>query len=156
MTYPRVSFSSAFSVPQPMLDPTTGTFTFEKPPTTIAPSLTRDEFLASPLFSGATTHIENEPYHSWALAGTFRSFGLDLHVVLFFHHQRLTLVQLENSDPRFDISREKQLACKASHDAWLSRSLHSKRNFSWGRVWSGYDDAKSGFSSIDVHYTPDP
>ena len=139
-----------------MFEASTGTLTFEQPPTVITPSLTRDQFLASSLADRATTHVENEPYHSWKLNGTFRSAGLELLVVLWFRDQRLTMVSLMDPDPRFgtswaDRSRAKELARKASHDEWLSRSLTSHRNFSWGSVWSGYDD-KGGFSDVRVRY----
>jgi hypothetical protein len=139
-----------------MFDASTGTLRFEQPPTVIAPSLTRDQFLGSSLADGATTHIANEPYHSWKLNGTFRSAGLDLLVVLWFHGQQLTMVSLMDPDPRFgtswaDHSLEKEMARKASHDAWLSRALPPDRNVSWGSVWSGYDD-RGGFSDIVVKY----
>ena len=139
-----------------MFDARTGTLTFEQPPTVIAPSLTRDEFLGSSLADGATTHIENEPYHSWKLNGTLRSAGLDLLVVLWFHGQQLTMVSLMDPDPRFgtswaDYSGEKEMARKESHDAWLARALAPDRNASWGSVWSGYDE-RGGFSDIVVKY----
>lgn len=139
-----------------MFDPSTGILTFEQPPTMIAPSLTRDAFLNSPLAAGATTHVNNEPYHSWKLRQPVHSSGLDLLAVLWFHHQQLTMLSLMDADPRFgtswtDDSLEKERARQASHDAWLSRSLARQRNFPWGSVWSGYDD-KGGFSSIVVRY----
>ena len=139
-----------------MFDASTGALTFEEPPAVISPSLTRDQFLAGKLAHGATTHVDNEPYHSWKLDGTFRSSGLDLLVVLWFHGQQLTMVSLMNPDPRFgtswaDYSLEKEMARKTSHDAWLSRVLPSPHNLSWGSVWSGYDD-KGGFSDIVVRY----
>jgi hypothetical protein len=139
-----------------MFDASTGTLTFDQPPTVIAPSLTRDQFLGSALADGATTHIENEPYHSWKLNGTFRCAGLELLVVLWFRGQQLIMVSLMDPDPRFgtswaDHSLEKEMARKASHDAWLSRALGPHRNVSWGSVWSGYDE-RGGFSDIVVKY----
>jgi hypothetical protein len=142
-----------------MFDAKTGTLTFEQPPTVIGPSLTRDQFLASPLAAGATTLIKNEPYHSWALKGPFRSAGLDLNLVLWFHGQKLTRVSLMDRDPRFgtswaEYSLEKEMARMASHDAWLSRVLPKQRTYPWGRVWSGYDE-RGGFSDIIVIYGAD-
>jgi hypothetical protein len=139
-----------------MFELSTGAITFERPPTVIAPSLTRDPFLGSSLADGATTHVENEPYHSWKLKGTFRSAGLELLVVLYFREQQLTMVSLTDADPRFgtswdDHSLEKEMARKASHDLWLSRALGPGRNFSWGSVWSGYD-ARAAFSDVVVKY----
>src|SRR3954463_14396814 len=90
----------------PVIDARTGKITFDEPSITIDPSLTRDAFLGSPIAAGATTHNENEPYHSWKLGGTFRSSGLDLLVVLWFHRRRLTMVSLMDSDPRFGTSWE--------------------------------------------------
>ena len=142
-----------------MFDATTGTVTFERPPMVIAPSLTRDQFLGSSLADGATTHIGSEPYHSWKLNGTFRSAGLDLLVVLWFRGQQLTMLSLMDPDPRFgtswaDHSLEKEMARKASHDAWLARSLGRRRVFAWGGVSSDYDD-RSGGSSIVIRYGRD-
>lgn len=139
-----------------MFDARTGILTFEQPSIVIAPSLTRNQFLGSALGDGATTHIANEPYHSWKLNGSYRSAGLDLLVVLWFREQQLTMLSLMDRDPRFgtswaDHSREKEMARKESHDAWLSRSLPSRRNFSWGSIWSGYDE-RDGFSDIVVRY----
>jgi hypothetical protein len=139
-----------------MFDAKHGSLTFDQPPTVIAPSLTRAQFLASALAAGASTHVQNEPYHSWKLNGTFRSAGLELIVVLWFHGQRLTMVSLMDPDPRFgtsweDCSLEKEMARKVSHDAWLSRTLPLDRDVSWGSVWSGYDE-KGGFSDIVVKY----
>jgi len=87
---------------------------------------------------------------------TFRSAGLDLLVVLWFRGQQLTMVSLMDPDPRFgtswaDYSGEKEMARKASHDAWLARALAPDRNASWGSVWSGYDE-RGGFSDIVVKY----
>ena len=133
-----------------------GTLTFDEPPTVIAPSLTRDQFLAGSLANGATTHVENEPYHSWKLGGTFRSAGVELLVVLFFRGQQLTMMELMDPDPRFgsiwaEVTLDKEMARKACHDAWLSRTLPRHRDSSWGSVWSGYD-AKGGFALIRVRY----
>lgn len=138
-----------------MLDASTGTLTFEKPPTVIAP-LTRNQFLACSLADGATTHVKNEPYHSWRLSGTFRSPGVELLVVLWFREQQLMMVSLMDADPRFgtswaEHSLEKELSRKASHDAWLSRVLPPQPDFSWGSVWSGYDE-KAGVSDIWIRY----
>lgn len=139
-----------------MFDASSGALTFEQPAAVIAPSLTRDQFLGSALAAGATTHVANEPYHSWKLAGTFRSAGLDLLVVLWYHGQQLASISLMDPDPRFgsswnDHSKEKEMARKASHDAWLSRVLPPSRSFPWGTVWSGYDE-RGGFSDIRVRY----
>jgi len=106
----------------PMIDVRTGAITFETPPTVITPSMTRDQFLASPLAAGATDHVANEPYHSWKLKGTCRAADLNLLVVLWFHGQRLSMVSLMDPDPRFgeswaDHSEANEMARKASHDA---------------------------------------
>lgn len=139
-----------------MFDASTGTLTFETPLVEIAPSLTRDQFLRSSLAEGATTHVANEPDHSWKLKGTFRSAGLDLLVVLWFRGQQLTMVSLMDADPRFgtswdDASLEKEMARKESHDAWLANALGPQRTFAWGTVWSSYDE-RGGFSDMGVRY----
>lgn len=139
-----------------MIDAHTGTLTFERPPATIGRSLTRDEFLRSPLAEGATTFVANEPHHAWKLAGTFRSCELDMLVVLHFSAQQLTMVSMSNPDPRFgtswdDHSREKEMARKAAHDTWLARALPSPPDVSWGSVVSVFDE-KTGGSAIVVRY----
>jgi hypothetical protein len=139
-----------------MFTTSTGALTLEEPAVVIAPSLTRDQFLGSPLADGAATHVANEPYHSWKLKGTYRSAGLDLLLVLWFRDQQLTMVSLMDRDPRFgtswdDHSVENEMARQKSHDAWLSRALGPNREFSWGSVWSGYDE-RGGFSDIVVKY----
>jgi hypothetical protein len=128
-----------------MIDSNTGMLTFEEPPAVIAPSLTRHSFLCSPLAEGAATYVENEPYHSWKLGRSFCPSNLNLFVVLFFHHERLTALELVDSDARFgtswaDHSVEKEMQRKAAHDAWLSRCLGFERRFSWGSVSSIYDE----------------
>ena len=139
-----------------MLDPDRGILSFEQPAVAIAPSLTRDQFLQSDLAADATTHVENEPHHSWRLAPRFRAGAVEFIVVLWFHDQRLVRLTLMDADDRFgtswaEYSIEKELARKRSHDAWLAASLQSRDEFPWGRVWSDYDE-RGGFSSITIHY----
>ena len=109
-----------------MIDPDSGMLTFETPPASIAPSLTRAQFLVSALAKGAVTFVDNEPFHSWKINRTLRSCEVDFVVVLFFSGERLTMISLMNTDPRFgtswaDYSLENELARKASHDQWLAR-----------------------------------
>jgi hypothetical protein len=139
-----------------MFDTRTGILHFERPSTSIAPWLTRDQFLASSLADGATSHVKNEPHHSWKLKGTFHSMGLELILGLWFRGQQLVIVTLMDPDPRFgtswaEHSLKREMARKASHDRWLSHSLSEQRAFSWGTVWSDYD-VKAGFSDIVVRY----
>ena len=139
-----------------MLNPNNGILTFETPPATLEPWLTRDGFLNGSFAVIAKTHVENEPYHSWKLSSQFRSANINFWVAIFFHDQQLTMLSLMDDDPRFgtswdDYSLEKEMERKASHDTWLTHCLASKRKFSWGSVWSGYDD-RGGFSSIKIRY----
>lgn len=139
-----------------MLDASNGAVVFEQPSVTIRPSLTRDDFLLSPLAAGARTHVQNEPYHSWKLAGEYFSSGHRLLVVLWFHHQRITALSLTDVDPYLgtswaDYSLEKEMTRKSRHDSWLEKSLGAQRKFPWGKVWSGYDE-RGGFSSIEIAY----
>ena len=140
-----------------MIDRATGTVSFAEPAVSIAPSLTRDEFLATAVLAAqATTSVANEPYHSWNLGRTYHSAGLDLGVVVGFRGQQLITVSLIDTDPRFgeswaDSSEEKELARLASHKAWLRACLGWRRRFRWGSVWCGYDE-RGGFSSIVIHY----
>jgi hypothetical protein len=139
-----------------MFDATTGVLTFEEPSVTIAPWLTRDLFANSSMVAHATTESDpNGQFHKWRLVHC-RSADLDFAVEITFEHQRLMMTILCDEDPRFgmswaDHSLEKELARKASHDAWLMRTLGPQREFAWGKVWSGYED-RSGGSMIVVRY----
>jgi hypothetical protein len=104
----------------------------------------------------ATTQSDpNGKYHGWRLQHC-RSAGSEFAVEITFEDQRLMMLVMCDQDPRFgtgwdDYSLEKEMALKASHDAWLTRTLGPQREFSWGKVWSGYED-RSGGSMIVVRY----
>jgi hypothetical protein len=142
-----------------MFDASTGILSFERPAVVISPAMTRAAFLASPLAEGATSHIKNEPFHSWKLKGSYRSAQLDLLVVVWFRDEKLTMISLMDPDSRYgtsweDYSLEKEMKRKASHDAWLSRVLPSQTDYSWGSVRSDYND-RGAFSEIVVKYGGD-
>ncbi|HEV2293593.1 MAG TPA: hypothetical protein VGR35_07045 [Tepidisphaeraceae bacterium] len=138
-----------------MFDAATGVLTFEQPPVTIAPRLTRDLFANSSMVARATTASDpNGKYHKWRLRQC-RSAGVAFFVEITFEEQRLMMLMMADENPRFgtswaDHSLEKEMARKASHDAWLTRTLGPQREFPWGKVWSGYED-RSGGSSIVVY-----
>jgi hypothetical protein len=140
----------------PMIDRATGTLIFDRPSLEIHPDLTRTAFLASPAFEHAMHWIINEPHHSWRLLDPCIADGVPLNVVLFFHGEQLTMVELADADPKFgtswnDWSRDKELARHQAHDDWLTLCLGTQRKFPWGTIWSGYDDRAAG-SSIIIRY----
>ena len=142
-----------------MIDPVTGTISFEAPALAIAPNLTRTQFLATPIGAQAEKFTDNEPWCSWKLRQTMRS-RIDFIVVLWFHHEKLTRVSLSHSSPSdgrswADWSMEKETQRERKHEECLaSWILDKRREFSWGKVWSGYDDRTAG-SSIEIIYGKD-
>jgi hypothetical protein len=139
-----------------MLDVETGTINFRSPGVSIGPALTRSAFLASPLSESSVTIVENEPHHSWKLAGSFTS-AIEFLAALYFYGEELAMVSLADANPKFGVgdwsqwSEEKELARRASHDAWLDEQLGARREFPWGQVFSKYDN-RSGASTIGICY----
>lgn len=139
-----------------MIDPTTGVLLFEEPPVQFGPALTRTQFFSSTESNGAVDFVKNEPWHSWKLKGQHTSASLPFIVVLYFHGESLTMVNLCHDDPKYgtsweDWTLEKEMSRKGTHDQWLSAILGDRRSFPWGRVGSEYDQ-RSGGSSIVISY----
>lgn len=138
-----------------MLDLTSGALTFKRPLTTLGPELTRSEFLQSDVARNAATLIQNEPWHSWSLAGTFLA-EYPFAVALYFRGDALAMIDMAHVNAKFGLSwddwaEEKELARKASHDEWVSRNVGAQRSFPWGEVSSLYD-AKGGGSHLSICY----
>ena len=140
-----------------MFDAATGTLTFDNLQTSIGSNLSRTQFLQSSLAVDARTLVANEPWHSWVLKPHFNC-DLTFIVAVYFHAEILKWVHLTNVDPQFgtswsEWSEQKQLALKATHDAWLHKTFKSRRRFAWGSVESVYD-RKDGNSSIIFTFDP--
>ena len=122
----------------------------------ISPSLSRSDFLASPMAEGASICIKNEPWCSWDLCQAVVPDGR-WYLRLFFYGEKLTTVELSFADANeerswSDWSKEKELARKRRHDQVLSQTLETQPYlFSWGRVNSNFDE-RSGSSSIVISY----
>lgn len=143
-----------------MIDVATGNITIRNIAIAVGPSLTREEFLASSLGNNATVCVDNEPYCSFdTLVSADDLMPLEAGLRLYFRDQRLDAVSIVASDGRFgvswdDWSEEKELARKRFHDEWLAdHRVATNVDFPWGQVSSNYD-AKSGFSSIHLRYSP--
>lgn len=140
-----------------MIDPLSDVLVFDSPAITIRPDLTRQEFLEAPYSQHASDSVVNEPWHSWQLAGEYRSGMISFLVVLFFQGDRLNMVDLSNADAAFgetwsEYSLEKEAQREASHNRWLSECIGKKRKFDWGTVWSGVDQ-RGGGASIVIRYS---
>jgi hypothetical protein len=139
-----------------VIDPATGALSFQDASVQIGSALKRSEFLSAWWSKDAVDWVVNEPWHSWKLPRECTSDSISFIVVLYYRGEQLMQVELCNCDPKFgtswnDHSDEKELNRKASHDQWLLACLRDRRTFSWGSVWSGYDDG-GGSSSIRIRY----
>jgi hypothetical protein len=139
-----------------MINPETGSLSFQDPIVEIGPALTRSEFRSASLSEDAADWVINEPWRSWKIAGVCVAESIPFIVVLYFHGERLAMIDLCHSDPKFgtswnDYSLEKEMSRKASHNRWLAASLGTQRTFPWGSAQSEYDQ-RSGGSSIIIRY----
>src|SRR4029077_1408756 len=110
-----------------MIDPETGSISFDDTPVSIGPDLTRQQFLIE-WAGNAVDWIVNEPCHSWKLRGRHISAAVSFDVLLFFEGERLAMVHMLDSEARFgtswdDWSQENEMQRKASHDKWLAQCL---------------------------------
>lgn len=103
----------------------------------------------------------------WISEGTWCSYRLPevvdaegpWTVIAWFHEQRLWQVTLMSTRAEFgagwgDWSRNRELARRDFHDAWLREVLGPRRSFAWGTVNSLFD-MKSASSSITLHFPGD-
>lgn len=140
-----------------MIDTKTGAISLEAENFVIEPSLTREEYLSSPL-AGAPVGSGVEPYGSFT-SGTVEIAGHDFNLTLNFHGSDLTGLDLIANDERFgtswaDWSKEKELERKRFHDSWLAKVLGNDRypyEYDWGSVRSFYNE-KAGFSYVSIRY----
>lgn len=140
-----------------MIDTKTGAISLEAENFVIQPSLTREEYLSSPL-AGAPVGGGVEPYSSFT-AGAVEIAEHSFNLTLNFHGSVLTSLDLTANDERFgtswaDWSKEKELERKRFHDSWLARVLGNDRypyEYDWGSVRSVYDE-KAGFSYVSIKY----
>ncbi len=141
-----------------MIERTTGQIQLPSDGIHVGPSLTREQFLASPLASQSRELVRNEPYCSFAMP-TVEFGGHSFICSLWFRGSVLQRVGIGCADPEFgtswsDWSEERELARKRFHDSLLQSVLGpdwSLQQFPWGSVDSRYDE-KGGFSGIGVTY----
>jgi hypothetical protein len=141
-----------------MIEHTTGQIQLPSDGIRVGPSLTREQFLASPLASQSRVLVRNEPHCTFALP-TAESNGHSFAWSLSFQGSLLRRVTIECADAEYgsswsDWSEERQLARKRFHDSLLQSVLGpdwSRKRYSWGTVDSAYDP-KGGLSSIGVSY----
>ena len=134
----------------------TGCITLPEIGASIAPSLSRSQFLQTPAFAAASVFVQNEPSCSYRLPDIPQP-DTDLGMVLQFQGEQLRSLSLSHGAARFgsswsDWSRERELARKSFHERWLATELRTPPGeYPWGNISSYYDD-KGGFSSITIRY----
>jgi hypothetical protein len=141
-----------------MIERATGQIQFSSDGIRIGPSLSREEFLASPFAAKCRELVRNEPYCSFALP-TVQFDGRSFAWSLWFRGSVLESVSIACSDPEFgsswaDWSEEHEIARKGLHDSLLTTVLGAywqQQRFTWGSVDSTFDQ-RSGGSSIGVRY----
>jgi hypothetical protein len=146
-----------------MIDPQTGTLSFEQPAVQVGPALTRGQFLSAAWGREGPDLTAKQPWYSrkfvgCKLPGQYLSASVSFAVWLTFEGRRLRGVELCNGDPAFgtswdDYSEEKELLRKATHDEWLAASLGERRSFPWGTARSSYD-RRGGGNTINLQYEP--
>ena len=141
-----------------MIERETGEIQFQLNGIRVGPSLSREQFLASPTAAQSRVMVRNEPHCSFAppiVQFDEHSFAWSLQ----FTSSVLVWVSIVCADTEFgsswsDWSEERQLALNRFHDSLLALYLGPDwrlQKFTWGAVDSGYHP-KSGFSSITVSY----
>jgi hypothetical protein len=145
-----------------MIDPGTGTLSFQQPALRIGRGTTRAEVLATPWGAAAARGAAGGrgANVSWKLEGRFTSGAVSFGVLLRFERKRLAAVDLWDADPSFgaswdDFSHERELLRKASHDRWLDACLGDRRSFPWGSARADYDP-RGGGNGITVEYNRPP
>ena len=139
-----------------MIDIKTGNVFLEKIDFVIGPTLTRENFLISPLASLSRVAVKNEPHCSFN-AKAQKIAGHPFIITLYFKRSTLTNLELFADDDQFgtswdDWSEEKELERKKFHETWLKSVLGDPPyHYDWGSVESHYD-AKGGSSSISIKY----
>ena len=141
-----------------MINPNTGQILLPSNGICVGPSLSREEFLASPMASHCHVSVRNEPYCTFKLP-TVQIDGHSYAWGLSFHGSALERVSIQCADTEFglswsDWSEEKELARKRFHESLLQLipgNDWNRRNFPWGSVDSGFD-SKGGASNIVIAY----
>jgi hypothetical protein len=141
-----------------MIERTTGQIRLPSEGILVGPSLTREQFLASPLASQSREIVRNEPHCSFALP-TVQFDGHSYAWSLWFQGSVLRRVSIQCADAEFgsswsDWTEERELARKRFHDSLLQSVLGSDwslQRHPWGSVDSSFDP-RSGASSFGVSY----
>lgn len=110
-----------------MIEHATGEIQFPSDGLRVGPSLTREQFLASPLARDSRELVRNEPYCTFGLPPV----QFDAHRFawsLSFRGSVLQSVSIECADPEFgsswsDWSEEREMARKRFHDSLLASIL---------------------------------
>lgn len=137
------------------IDAETGTIEVPELGGSLAPTTTRDAWLASAPAQGGRVGVQNEPWCTYA-ARAFTVDGRSWTLSARFHGQALQLVELMALGDEFgtgwdDWSKLKEQARRVFHDRWLAQVLGRRRTFAWGEVASVFDE-RGGYSSVLVRY----
>jgi hypothetical protein len=141
-----------------MIDTKTGAIYLEAENFVIRPSLTREEFLASPLGKVSGIYVKNEPHCSFS-TGILKIMGDSFYITLFFLGSALFEIDFVTTEAGFgpswaEWSEEKELQRKRFHDSWLNKVLGNDRypyDYKWGSVRSFYDQ-KGGLVGWPFQY----
>lgn len=135
----------------------TSTGTLQLRGSSLNPRTSRRDFLSGPLAKGAIISVKNEPWCSWQLDSEPLSDGFQLHLVVYFHGNKLNFISLALGHPQFgtswdDWSPEKEKARHEAHVRYLKEEWHAPPGkYSWGTIWAGLDP-KQGDAGFMVHY----
>lgn len=134
----------------------TGVITLPEMGASLAPTLSRSQFLQSPEFFEARVFVRDEPRCSYRLPAIPQKYT-ELVIIVQFHDEQLVSLDLCHGAHCFgtswaDWSEERELARKAFHERWLASEVGvNPGNYEWGEIASYYDE-KGRFSSIAIRY----
>jgi hypothetical protein len=135
-----------------MIDEKTGELVLESGER-IPPFWPKEALMASPLGRGATERPKGQGWVDVRLPAVHTD-GMTFCAIFHFHEGELAGMHLMDDDPRFGDSWETadEEGRKASHDAWLARTLGPPPyEYAWGEVGSSYDP-RSDSSQIYVQF----
>jgi hypothetical protein len=140
-----------------MFDIKNGTIYLEKYKINIEPSFTHEKFCSSELFKKATPFVKNPPYNSYRLEEGINFLGEKFTIVLFYHNDRLSRMNLSFYVPNKSVSwddwcEEKELETKNRQDNLLKQNFGDPPyEYQWGSLESVYDK-RSGSSHLIISY----
>jgi hypothetical protein len=133
-------------------DPQNGTIKFSQE-LTISKSLSKSEFLESPVSTHSTVLVENPPYITYKLPVTN-----EISSSLCFNDEKILNFSFSSAKACFgtswsDWSKENELKRNSENSRILNQlKLSTSTEYTWAKIWSGFDE-KSGSSSVVINFT---